>query len=153
MAKFLGRLAPEQLKDKKEAQQQLLSWKPRHDFLTCFDVDGHLLDNMTSKQMIVFQPNFMDIYGLREIETFYRLHAEAHNLWTENRGCDRHEAKNRGEDDEGHGPAADRPRARRPNHQAEEEDRPRAMLARDRRSERLAERASGPGGAVCVRDR
>ena len=93
MAKFLGRLKPEQLKDKDTAQQQLKSWQPRYEYLACFDVDGHLLDNMTAKQVIVFQPHFMDIFGLREIETFYRLHAEHHNLWSRDRGCDRHEAQ------------------------------------------------------------
>ena len=93
MAKFLGRLTAGQIKDKESAQSQLKAWAPKHDFLTCFDVDGHLLDNMTSKQVIVFQPHFMDIYGLWEIETFYRLHAEHHNLWSKDRGCDRHEAK------------------------------------------------------------
>lgn len=93
MAKFLGRLKTDQIKDKVTAQQQLLNWSAEHEFLTCFDVDGHLLDNMTAKQVIVFQPHFMDIYGLREIETFYRLHAEHHNLWSKDRGCDRHEAK------------------------------------------------------------
>ena len=93
MGKFLGRLTTEQIKDKVTAQQQLTAWPAEHEFLACFDVDGHLLDNMTSKQVIVFQPHFMDIYGLREIEPFYRLHAEHHNLWSKDRGCDRHEAK------------------------------------------------------------
>ena len=93
MGKFLGRLTTEQIKDKETAQQQLKTWPAEHEFLTCFDVDGHLLDNMTSKQVIVFQPHFMDIFGLREIETYYRLHAEHHNLWSKDRGCDRHEAK------------------------------------------------------------
>jgi len=93
MGKFLGRLMAEQIKDKSTAQQQLISWRPQHEFLACFDVDGHLLDNMTSKQVIVFHPHFMDIFGLRDIEPFYRLHAEHHNLWSKDRGCDRHEAK------------------------------------------------------------
>ncbi len=93
MAKFLGRLGTDQIKDKTAAQQQLLNWPAEHEFLTCFDVDGHLLDNMTAKQVIVFHPHFMDIFGLRGIETFYRLHAEHHNLWSKDRGCDRHEAK------------------------------------------------------------
>ena len=93
MGAFLGRLSEDQLKDKAVAQQQLAAWEPRHEFLTCFDVDGHLLDNMTAKQVIVFQPHFMDVFGLRDIEAFYRLHAEHHNLWSKDRGCDRHEAK------------------------------------------------------------
>ena len=93
MAKFLGRLSAEQLKEKETAQKQLRSWSPKHEFLTCFDVDGHLLDNMTAKQVIVFQPHFMDIFGLRQIESYYRLHAEFHNLWSRDRGCDRHEAQ------------------------------------------------------------
>jgi len=93
MGKFLGRVAEEQLKEKETAQRQLASWKPDYEYLTCFDVDGHLLDNMTSKQVIVFHPHFMDILGLRDIESFYRLHAEHHNLWSTDRGCDRHEAQ------------------------------------------------------------
>jgi phosphoglycolate phosphatase-like HAD superfamily hydrolase len=93
MSKFIGRLSEEDLKDKSKAQQQLRAWTPQHKYLCCFDVDGHLLDNMTAKQIIVFQPHFMDIFGLRDIETFYRLHAEHHNLWGRERGCDRHEAK------------------------------------------------------------
>jgi phosphoglycolate phosphatase-like HAD superfamily hydrolase len=92
MPRFLGRLTEAQIADKATAQQQLRNWKPQSDFLCCFDVDGHLLDNMTSKQVIVFHPHFMDIFGLREIETFFRLHAEHHNLWSKDRGCDRHEA-------------------------------------------------------------
>ena len=92
MSKFLGRLSGEQIAGKATAQQQLLGLAPQYDYLCCFDVDGHLLDNMTSKQVIVFHPHFMDIFGLREIETFVRLHAEHHNLWSTDRGCDRHEA-------------------------------------------------------------
>jgi phosphoglycolate phosphatase-like HAD superfamily hydrolase len=93
MAKFMGRLDEHQIGDKATAQQQLRVLDSQHKFLCCFDVDGHLLDNMTAKQVIVFQPHFMDIFGLRDIETFYRLHAEHHNLWGKDRGCDRHEAK------------------------------------------------------------
>ncbi len=93
MAKFLGRLSTEELRDKLIAQRQLGSWNPTSEFLTCFDVDGHLLDNMTAKQVVVFQPHFMDILGFRSIESFYRLHAEFHNLWSRDRGCDRHEAQ------------------------------------------------------------
>lgn len=92
MDKFLGRLSETEIKDKATAQRQLLSWEPKHEFLCCFDVDGHLLDNMTAKQVIVFHPHFMDVFGLRSIETFVRLHAEYHNLWSKDRGCDRHEA-------------------------------------------------------------
>ena len=92
MPNFLGRLSEEEIRDKTTAQQQLAAWQPRHDFLCCFDVDGHLLDNMTAKQVIVFHPHLMDIFGLREIETYLRLHAEYHNLWSKDRGCDRHEA-------------------------------------------------------------
>ena len=93
MANFLGRLAASDLTDKKSAQMQLGSWNPSKEFLACFDVDGHLLDNMTAKQVIVFQPHFMDVFGLRGIESYYRLHAEFHNLWSTDRGCDRHEAQ------------------------------------------------------------
>lgn len=93
MAKFLGRLIPGELQDKAAAQKQILSWSPGFEYLVCFDVDGHLLDNMTAKQVIVFQPHFMDIFGLRSLESYYRLHAEHHNLWSKDRGCDRHEAQ------------------------------------------------------------
>ena len=93
MAKFLGRLTGAQLADKKTAQQQMANWAPRFPHLVCFDMDGHLLDSMTAKQVVVFHPVFMDRFDLRAIESFYRLHAENHNLWTEDRGCDRHEAK------------------------------------------------------------
>lgn len=92
MSKFLGRMTDAQIADKATAQAQLLAWSPRHDHLCCYDVDGHLLDNMTAKQVIVFHPHFMDIFGLRDVETFVRLHAEHHNLWSRDRGCDRHEA-------------------------------------------------------------
>lgn len=92
MPKFIGRLSETQIKDKESAQQQLRAWTPQHEFLCCFDVDGHLLDNMASKQIIVFQPHMMDVFGLRAVETYFRLHAEHHNLWSKDRGCDRHEA-------------------------------------------------------------
>jgi phosphoglycolate phosphatase-like HAD superfamily hydrolase len=92
-SKYLGRLAAAMIADKRGAQSQLLSLTPRHPFLACFDMDGHLLDSMTAKQVIVFQPVFMDRFGLRPIESFYRVHAENHNLWTADRGSDRHEGK------------------------------------------------------------
>ena len=92
MAKFLGQLSAQQIAKKQTAQQQLAAWPASHEFLCCFDVDGHLLDNMLAKQIVVFHPHCMDVFGLRSIETWFRLHAEHHNLWSKNRGCDRHEA-------------------------------------------------------------
>jgi phosphoglycolate phosphatase-like HAD superfamily hydrolase len=87
------RLAGKQVAEKSSATKPLLEFQPKHDFLICFDMDGHLLDSMTAKQVLVFHPVFMDKFDLRSIESFYRLHAENHNLWTEDRGCDRHAAK------------------------------------------------------------
>ncbi|MFH1709056.1 MAG: hypothetical protein ABIF71_14215 [Planctomycetota bacterium] len=65
--KYLGRLSAAMIADKHGAQSQILSFTPRHPFLACFDMDGHLLDSMTAKQVIVFQPVFMDRFGLRPI--------------------------------------------------------------------------------------
>lgn len=85
---FMGVLTEEQIKE--DAQQQLKAWEPEHDYLVCLDTDGHVLDNMWAKQLIVFHPHFMDMNHLRDIEMFFRLHAEHHNLWGTTRGCDRY---------------------------------------------------------------
>jgi len=68
----------------------LNQWEKEHDFLVCLDTDGHVLDNMWAKQVIVFHPHYMDMNSLRDIELFFRIHAEHHNLWAKTRGCDRY---------------------------------------------------------------
>jgi len=85
---FKGPMTPDQVAD--EARQQLRDWDREHDFAVCIDTDGAVVDNMWAKQLIVFHPHFMDMNGLREIELFFRIHAEHHNLWGKTRGCDRY---------------------------------------------------------------
>jgi len=87
---FMGVLTDEQVEQ--APQQQLRSWQSEHDFLVCLDTDGHVLDNMWAKQVIVFHPHYMDMNGLRDIELYFRIHAEHHNLWADTRGCDRYVA-------------------------------------------------------------
>lgn len=87
---FQGILTSAQIND--DPQQQLRAWKTEKEFLVCIDTDGCVLDNMSAKQMLVFHPLFMDMNSLRGIETYYRLHAEHHNLWSKTRGCDRYVA-------------------------------------------------------------
>ncbi|MCK4282837.1 MAG: HAD family hydrolase [Candidatus Brocadiae bacterium] len=85
---FQGVLTAEQVGQ--DPQQQLRDWTREHDFAVCIDTDGCVLDNMWAKQVIVFHPHYMDMNGLRDIEMFFRIHAEHHNLWATTRGCDRY---------------------------------------------------------------
>lgn len=85
---FMGVMTPEQIAE--DPQQQLRAWKPEKEYLVCIDTDGHCLDNMSAKQMLVFHPFYMDMNGLRGIEVFFRVHCEHHNLWSTTRGCDRY---------------------------------------------------------------
>lgn len=87
---FMSALTDEQIQQ--DPQQQLKAWRADHEFLVCLDTDGHALDNMWAKQLIVFHPHFMDMNSLRDIEMHFRIHAEHHNLWGTTRGCDRYEA-------------------------------------------------------------
>ncbi len=84
---YMGDLTDIQIKD--DPQQQLKNWRRKHDYIIFIDTDGCVLDNMWAKQVGVFQPLFLDKFGLRNIEPFFRLHAEFHNLWGKTRGEDR----------------------------------------------------------------
>ncbi|MHC4789267.1 MAG: HAD family hydrolase [Planctomycetota bacterium] len=85
---FQGVLTEEQVRQ--DPQQQIRNWQRAHDFAVCIDTDGCVLDNMWAKQVIVFHPHFMHMNGLRDVEMFFRIHAEHHNLWATTRGCDRY---------------------------------------------------------------
>lgn len=87
---FQGVLTSEQVE--RNPQQQISNWQREHDFAICIDTDGCVLDNMWAKQVVVFHPLFMDMNGLRDVEMFFRIHAEHHNLWATTRGCDRYVA-------------------------------------------------------------
>ncbi len=87
---FQGVLTADQVA--KDPRQQIRNWKREHDYAVCIDTDGCVLDNMWAKQLIVFHPHFMDMNGLREVEMFFRIHCEHHNLWGTTRGCDRYVA-------------------------------------------------------------
>jgi len=85
---FQGALTPEQMRE--DPQQHIRNWQREHDFAICIDTDGCALDNMWAKQVLVFHPLFMDMNNLRQVEQFFRIHAEFHNLWGKTRGCDRY---------------------------------------------------------------
>lgn len=85
---FQGALTPEQIAQ--DAQVQIRNWQRDHDYAVCIDTDGCVLDNMWAKQLLVFHPLFMDVFGLRRAEMHFRIHAEHHNLWGRTRGCDRY---------------------------------------------------------------
>ncbi len=85
---FRGILSHDQMAD--DPRQQIETWQREHDFAVCIDTDGCTLDNMWAKQLIVFQPHYMDMNGLRGAEMHFRIHAEHHNLWGVTRGCDRY---------------------------------------------------------------
>ena len=84
---YMGDLTEAQIKE--NAQQQLNNWNRKHDNIVFIDTDGCVLDNMWAKQVGVFHPLFIEMFGLKDIESFFRLHAEFHNLWGKTRGIDR----------------------------------------------------------------
>ena len=81
------RLTEKQIK--KDPEQQLKNFKRTKDFLVAIDTDGCVTDNMNGKQMLIFHPQFMEFYQLREIESYYREVAEFYNLFSVDRGCNR----------------------------------------------------------------
>ncbi|MCD6318844.1 HAD hydrolase-like protein [Candidatus Aerophobetes bacterium] len=83
----LPRLTKEQIKE--DAEQQLKNFKRTKDFLVAIDTDGCVTDNMNGKQMLIFHPQFMEFYGLWDIESFFREVAEYYNLFSVDRGCNR----------------------------------------------------------------
>lgn len=83
----LPRLTEQQVKE--NAEQQLINFKRTKDFLIAIDTDGCITDNMNGKQMLIFHPQFMEFYGLWDIESFYREIAEYYNLFSVDRGCNR----------------------------------------------------------------
>ena len=84
---YMGDLTDNQIKE--DAQQQLNNWDRKHDNVVFIDTDGCVLDNMWAKQIGVFHPLFIEMFGLKNIELFFRIHAEFHNLWGKTRGEDR----------------------------------------------------------------
>lgn len=85
---FKGVLSDDQIAE--DPRQQIRSWTREHEFAVCIDTDGCVLDNMWAKQLIVFHPHYMDMNSLRDVEMYFRIHAEHHNLWGTTRGCDRY---------------------------------------------------------------
>ena len=81
------RLTDIQLKENPEVQ--LKSFKRTKDFFVAIDTDGCITDNMTGKQILIFQPQFMEFYNLWLIETYFREVAEYYNLFSMDRGCNR----------------------------------------------------------------
>jgi len=67
----LPRLNEKQIKE--DPEQQLRKFKRTKDFLVAIDTDGCVTDNMNGKQMLIFQPQFMEFHQLWEIESYYRL--------------------------------------------------------------------------------
>ena len=61
----LPRLNEKQIKE--DPEQQLKNFKRTKDFLVAIDTDGCVTDNMNGKQMLIFHPQFMEFYQLREI--------------------------------------------------------------------------------------
>jgi len=83
----LPRLNEKQIKE--DPEQQLRKFKRTKDFLVAIDTDGCVTDNMNGKQMLIFQPQFMEFHQLWEIESYYREVAEYYNLFSIDRGCNR----------------------------------------------------------------
>ncbi len=74
---------------KADPEIQLKKFKRTKDFLIAIDTDGCITDNMNGKQMLIFQPQFMEFYYLWGIETYFREVAEYYNLFSTDRGCNR----------------------------------------------------------------
>ncbi len=83
----LPRLTKEQIKE--DAGQQLKNLKKTKDYFVAIDTDGCITDNMNGKQMLILHPQFMEFYGLWDIESFFREVAEYYNLFSVDRGCNR----------------------------------------------------------------
>jgi len=83
----LPRLNEKQIKE--DAEQQLRKFKRTKDFLVAIDTDGCITDNMSGKQILIFQPQFMEFHQLWEIESYFREVAEYYNLFSVDRGCNR----------------------------------------------------------------
>ena len=86
------KMKPERLtKDdlKADPEIQLKRFKRTKDFLIAIDTDGAVTDNMNGKQILIFQPQFMEFYDLWGIETYFREVAEYYNLFSAERGCNR----------------------------------------------------------------
>ena len=85
-------MKPERLtKDdlKADPEIQLKRFKRTKDFLIAIDTDGAVTDNMNGKQILIFQPQFMEFYNLWGRETYFREVAEYYNLFSAERGCNR----------------------------------------------------------------
>ena len=83
----LSRLTEEQIRENPE--RQLKEFKRGKDFLVAIDTDGCITDNMNGKQMLIFHPQYMEFYGLWDIESYFREVAEYYNLFSVDRGCNR----------------------------------------------------------------
>ncbi len=83
----LSRLTEEQIRENPE--RQLKEFKRGKDFLVAIDTDGCVTDNMNGKQMLIFHPQYMEFYGLWDIESYLREVAEYYNLFSVDRGCNR----------------------------------------------------------------
>jgi len=81
------RLTDEQLNEGPESQ--LKNFKRTKDFFVAIDTDGCITGNMNIKQMLIFNPQFMEFFGLWGIETYFRETAEYFNLFSIERGCNR----------------------------------------------------------------
>lgn len=85
-------MSPRRLTDtqlKEDPEIQLKNFKRTKDFFVAIDTDGCITDNMNGKQMLIFQPLFMEYYNLWGIETYFREVAEYYNLFSVDRGCNR----------------------------------------------------------------
>ena len=83
----LSRLTEEQIRE--DPERQLKEFKRGKDFLVAIDTDGCITDNMNGKQMLIFHPQYMEFYGLWDIESYFREVAEYYNLFSVDRGCNR----------------------------------------------------------------
>jgi len=69
--------------------QALIDFKPRHDFLVCFDSDGCVFDAMEIKHKECFAPNFIKHWNLQPYAKYAREVWEFVNLYSVTRGCNR----------------------------------------------------------------
>ena len=83
----LPRLNEKQIKE--DPEQQLRKFKKTKNFLVAIDTDGCVTDNMNGKQMLIFQPQFMEFHQLWGIESYFREVGEYYNLFSVDRGCNR----------------------------------------------------------------
>src|SRR5881296_850141 len=75
--------------------ENLLAFKPRHEFFIGIDSDGCVFDTMEIKHKECFTPMFVKHFGLQAVSKYAREVWEFVNLYSKTRGANRFQALSR----------------------------------------------------------